>query len=60
LEIIGSTMSSHSEFLDVMKLVFRRALKPVVDTILPLENAREAHRRLANNEQFGKIVLKVA
>jgi NADPH:quinone reductase-like Zn-dependent oxidoreductase len=60
LEIIGSTMSSQSEFLDVMKLVFRRALWPVVDVVMPLENARDAHQRLANNEQFGKIVLKVA
>jgi NADPH:quinone reductase-like Zn-dependent oxidoreductase len=59
LEIIGTTMSSQSEFVEVMKLVFRRALKPVVDSVLPLENAREAHQRLANNEQFGKIVLKV-
>ena len=60
LEIIGTTMSSQSEFAEVMKLVFRRALKPVVDSVLPLENAREAHQRLANNEQFGKIVLKVS
>lgn len=59
LEIIGTTMSSQSEFLDVMKLVFRGALKPVVDTVMPLEKAAEAHRRLANNEQFGKVVLKV-
>jgi NADPH:quinone reductase-like Zn-dependent oxidoreductase len=59
LDIIGSTMSSQSEFLQVMKLVFRRVLRPVVDTVMPLEEAREAHRRLANNEQFGKIVLKV-
>ncbi len=59
LEIIGTTMSSQSEFLDVMKLVFRRELKPVVDVVLPLEQAREAHLRLQNNEQFGKIVLSV-
>lgn len=59
LEIIGSTMASHSEFLDVMKLVFQRKLKPVVDTVLPLERAAEAHARLGHNEQFGKIVLTV-
>ncbi len=59
LEIIGTTMSNQGEFLDVMNLVFRRVLKPVIDTVMPLENAREAHQRLANNEQFGKIVLKV-
>jgi NADPH:quinone reductase-like Zn-dependent oxidoreductase len=59
LDIIGTTMSNQAEFLDVMKLVYRRALKPVVDLVLPLEKAREAHTRLAQNEQFGKIVLTV-
>lgn len=59
LDIIGSTMSSHGEFLDVMRLIFARKLKPVVDTVMPLENAREAHTRLTQNEQFGKIVLTV-
>ncbi len=59
LEIIGTTMSSQGEFLDVMDLIFRRELKPVVDVVLPLEKAAQAHTRLANNEQFGKIVLKV-
>jgi NADPH:quinone reductase len=35
-------------------------LKPVIDIVLPLEKCAEAHRRLENSEQFGKIVLKVA
>ena len=59
IEIIGSTMSNQGEFMDVMKLVFQRKLKPVVDVVLPLERAAEAHERLARNEQFGKIVLTV-
>lgn len=32
-------------------------LRPVVDTILPMADVREAHRRMASNETFGKIVL---
>lgn len=59
LEIIGTTMSNQGEFLDVMNLVIQRKLKPVVDAVLPLEHAAEAHERLARNEQFGKIVLQV-
>jgi NADPH:quinone reductase-like Zn-dependent oxidoreductase len=59
IEIIGSTMSTQSEFRDVMKLIFRGELKPVIDTIYPLEQAREAHARLEKGEQFGKIVLTV-
>jgi NADPH:quinone reductase-like Zn-dependent oxidoreductase len=59
LEIIGTTMANQGEFLDVMKLVFQRKFKSVVDVVLPLERAAEAHVRLARNEQFGKIVLTI-
>lgn len=59
LEIIGTTMANQGEFMDVMKLIFQRKLKPVVDVVLPLEQAAQAHDRLAKNEQFGKIVLTV-
>ncbi len=57
IEIIGSTMASQSEFREVMKLVLRGDLKPVIDVVMPLERAREAHARLEQGEQFGKIVL---
>jgi putative PIG3 family NAD(P)H quinone oxidoreductase len=33
------------------------ALRPVVDAVLPMEQVREAHRRMDRNETFGKIVL---
>jgi NADPH:quinone reductase len=35
------------------------ALRPVVDVVLPLEKAAEAHARMQSNESFGKIVLEV-
>ncbi len=57
LQVIGTTMSSRSEFEEVMSLVFRRELEPVIDVVWPLEKARDAHLRLEAGEQFGKIVL---
>ena len=59
VDILGSTMSNQREFREVMKLVLRGELKPVIDVVLPLERAQEAHARLAKGEQFGKIVLTV-
>ncbi|MDE3088614.1 MAG: zinc-binding dehydrogenase [Chloroflexota bacterium] len=59
IEIIGSTMSNQREFREVMTLILRGELKPVIDVVLPLERAREAHARLEKGEQFGKIVLTV-
>ncbi|MHA2025693.1 MAG: zinc-binding dehydrogenase [Candidatus Thorarchaeota archaeon] len=58
LEILGSTMASRSELRDVLKLVWNGKLTPIVDTVLPLSKAKDAHERLEKGEQFGKIVLK--
>jgi NADPH:quinone reductase-like Zn-dependent oxidoreductase len=57
VDILGSTMSNQREFHEVMKLVLRGELKPVIDCVLPLERAQDAYARLASGEQFGKIVL---
>jgi NADPH:quinone reductase-like Zn-dependent oxidoreductase len=59
IEIIGSTMSNQREFREVMKLVLRGELKPVIDSVFRLEDAQHAHARLEKGEQFGKIVLTV-
>ncbi len=59
ISIIGSTMGTHADYVKVMNLIFNGQLEPVVDSVLPLEDAREAQRQLADFENFGKIVLKV-
>jgi NADPH:quinone reductase-like Zn-dependent oxidoreductase len=60
LSILGSTMASRREFEEVMKLVFMGRLKPVVDRVFPLEQARMAHEYLVRGEQFGKVVLAIS
>ena len=59
LSILGTYMGGKSELFDVFELVARGELKPVVDCVLPLEQAAAAQERLENREQFGKIVLRV-
>ncbi len=59
IEILGSTMSNQREFREVMRLVLRGVFDPVIDAVLPLEEARQAHARLESGEQFGKIVLTI-
>ena len=60
LHIIGSTMSSSKEFLDVMRLFFAGTLKPIVDEVMELRDGAAAQRKLAEGKQFGKLVLRVA
>jgi NADPH:quinone reductase-like Zn-dependent oxidoreductase len=58
LSILGSTMGSKSELLHVMRLVEKRALRPVVDSVFPMEKVADAHRRMEARKHFGKIVVK--
>ena len=57
LQIIGTTMGSHRDFLNVMNCVFRGQLKPVIDRVLPLAEARKGHELIEQRAVFGKIVL---
>ncbi|MGZ9234878.1 MAG: zinc-binding dehydrogenase, partial [Anaerolineales bacterium] len=57
LSIIGSTMSTLSEFKEVMDLIVSGKLKPVIDNTYPLKDAALAQERLWRNENFGKITL---
>lgn len=59
LSIIGSTMSTLSEFKEVMNLVVAGKLKPVLDMTYPLKEAALAQERLWRNENFGKITLDI-
>jgi len=57
VEIIGTTMASRPEFQAMLRAAFRGDLVPVIDSVMPLERAREAHERLEAGGQFGKIIL---
>jgi len=57
VQVLGSTMGSHRELLDVMKCVFRGQLKPVIDRVLPLSEAQKGHELIEQRAVFGKIVL---
>lgn len=59
LAIIGSTMSTRSDFAKVMDLVFARKLKPVIDKTFSLDEARTAHEYLGTGQQMGKITLAI-
>jgi len=57
LSIFGSYMGRIGEFATVLEHIRAGRLKPVVDRVLPLAEARAAHEAMEKREQFGKIVL---
>jgi NADPH:quinone reductase-like Zn-dependent oxidoreductase len=59
IAILGSTMGSKGSLFRILDHMNAGTLKPVVDRVLPLWEAREAHRVLEAREAFGKVVLEV-
>jgi NADPH:quinone reductase-like Zn-dependent oxidoreductase len=59
LTVFGSTMGTHAEFAEMLRIFRDGKVKPVVDAVFPLEKARDAEQRLEEKRQFGKIVIRV-
>ena len=45
---------------DVVPLLARGTIQPVIDSVFPVEQIQDAHRRLESNETFGKVVLTLS
>jgi NADPH:quinone reductase-like Zn-dependent oxidoreductase len=57
LTLMGSWMGRRSDLNDALRHIASGALRPVVDSVLPLADARRAHERLEARDAFGKLVL---
>lgn len=60
LSIIGSTMSTLTDFSEVMDLIITGKLKAVLDKTFPLKDAAAAQERLWRGDNFGKITLDIS
>jgi putative PIG3 family NAD(P)H quinone oxidoreductase len=43
-----------------LPLLLSKNIKPIIDSIYPIERVAQAHQRMENNLNFGKIILKVS
>ncbi|SCE39682.1 Zinc-binding dehydrogenase [Streptomyces sp. DvalAA-14] len=57
LKVVGSTMGSKDELQDLLSFCALTGVRPVIDSVLPMDRAREGFEHLAAGEVFGKIVL---
>ena len=57
--ILGSTMGNATEYAEIVTRLGKGELRPVIDRVYPLEQARDAYERLAKGEQLGKIVVEL-
>ncbi len=57
LKVVGSTMGTKEELAGLLALCAGSGVRPVIDTVLPLAEARDGFARMAEGDVFGKIVL---
>jgi NADPH:quinone reductase-like Zn-dependent oxidoreductase len=57
--IMGSTMGNAREYGEILRRLGQGELRPIVDRVYPLAEARKAYERLAKGEQLGKVVVEV-
>lgn len=69
LTITGSTLRARDHHFKskiacqlhekIWPLLEAGTIKPIIDSVFPLEDAEKAHVHMLNNQHFGKIVLKI-
>jgi len=59
VEVLGSTMGPKGSLFGILARVNEGKLLPVVDRVMSLWDAAEAHRVLEERKAFGKVVLEV-
>ncbi len=57
-QIIGSTMGTRRNVLDLLSLIEKNLFKPVISKIFSFEDVIKAHLFLEQGKSLGKIVLK--
>ena len=56
LRVVGSTMGTRDELERLASFCDVTGVRPVIDTVLPLADARQGFERMASGDLFGKVV----
>jgi NADPH:quinone reductase-like Zn-dependent oxidoreductase len=59
LRVVGSTMGSRAELVQLVEMLAATGVRPVVDDVMPLERARDGFARMVDGDLFGKVVFTV-
>lgn len=59
LRVIGSTMGSRQELLELLNFCALTGIRPVIDRVLPLTEARNGFEAMLQGDVFGKVVFTI-
>jgi D-arabinose 1-dehydrogenase-like Zn-dependent alcohol dehydrogenase len=56
LRVVGSTMGTREELAALSTFVVQQGIEPVIDSVMPLAQARDGFARMVEGDVFGKVV----
>ena len=56
LRVIGSTMGTRDELVRLTRFLVSSGIRPTIDTVLPLEEARKGFELMESGNLYGKVV----
>jgi zinc-binding alcohol dehydrogenase/oxidoreductase len=60
VSVLGTTLGSPDDFAQMLDLVGKHQIRPLIDSVYPLLEIAEAHRHLESRKQLGKLVLSLS
>lgn len=58
--LLGSTMGSAEEYLEMLSFIESHGIKPVIDDVYTLDQYKEAFSKLEEAKQLGKIAFRIS
>lgn len=59
INIIGTSMGSSEEFIAMLQFMERHSIRPIIDSVYPLQDTLQAFQRMQQGEQFGNIGIRI-
>jgi NADPH:quinone reductase-like Zn-dependent oxidoreductase len=59
-QITGAYLGSKSQLVSLHKFMKLKKIRPVIDSVFDLKDAKKAHQKMESSDQFGKILLQVS
>jgi NADPH:quinone reductase-like Zn-dependent oxidoreductase len=59
-QIISAYLGSKSQLVSLHKFMKLKKIRPIIDSVFDLKDVKDAHQRMEESNQFGKILLQVS
>jgi NADPH:quinone reductase-like Zn-dependent oxidoreductase len=59
IAMVGSLLGTRAQLQELINFVMRKRIQPVIDSVFPLQDAKEAQKKMEAGMHAGKILLKL-